>query len=80
MLEPQADSSQNGQPALLEQDAFVGGERTVCGYGDAAVVDALVAHQYVEAQFGALLLVELEYVGGGGGGGGEGFEVYDVAE
>ena len=48
--------------------------------GDAAVVDALVAHQYVEARLGELLLAELEYTGGGGGGGGEGFEVYDVAE
>ena len=47
--------------------------------GDAAVVDALVAHQYVKARLGALLLAELEYAGGGGGGG-EGFEVYDVAE
>ena len=48
--------------------------------GDAAVVDALVAHQYVEARLGELLLAELEYAGGGGGNGGEGFEVYDVAE
>ena len=48
--------------------------------GDAAVVAALVAHQYVEARFGELLLAGLEYAGGGGGSGGEGFEVYDVAE
>ena len=47
--------------------------------GDAAVVAALVAHQYVEARLEALLLAGLEYAGGGGGGG-EGFEVYDVAE
>ena len=47
--------------------------------GDAAVVAALVAHQYVEARLEALLLAGLEYAGGGGGDG-EGFEVYDVAE